>query len=185
MRRLFLILPLSAVIIGGLIAYKLTRPPVAAVSAGDVPLVAGRAPLFELYDEHSQIVRLARYLGRHKLLVVFFDGARGPDKSELLQQLRDSFPQIRETKAVLLAVSTLRPAEHRQGAERGAHFPFPMLSDIDERVHQQWGAYDSQTEKTREAVFVIDRGGVIRHVHRGPENLGTPADWNTELNRVP
>jgi len=182
---LFLILPLSAVVIGGLIAYKLTRPPAAAVSMGEELLVAGRAPLFELYDEHSQIVRLARYLGRHKLLVVFFDGSRGPDKSELLQQLKESYPQIHDTKAVLLAISTLRPAEHRQGAERGAHFPFPMLSDIDERVHQQWGAYDPQTEKTRDAVFVIDRGGVIRHVHRGPDALATPADWIAELNRVP
>src|SRR5438552_1442701 len=61
MRRILLVIPISAVIIAGLMAFKLTRhyEPRVEESATDVR----PAPVFQLYDQHSQIVRLARYVG--------------------------------------------------------------------------------------------------------------------------
>ncbi|MSR57789.1 MAG: redoxin domain-containing protein [Planctomycetaceae bacterium] len=194
MRKLFLVIPVSAVLIAGLIVYRLNRPPpVPAATA--IASAVRPAPLFQLYDENSQIVRLAeRYIGRHKLLIVFFDGSKGVDANELIKDLsRDvDFRAIAETKAVVLAISALRPSELRpanneQGerVRREQPIPFPLLADIhDYEVHRLYGAWDDDTGEPREAVFVIDRTGIIRHGHVGPDGLGTPGQWADELRRV-
>lgn len=193
MRKILLVIPISALLISALVWYRETHPPV----PGGAPTIASGvrpAPLFQLYDDQSQIVRLARYVGRHKLLLVFFDGSASPDQNPLLAELRTSqnFLPIHQTGAIVLAISTLRPSELRppvnekgERTERAEPFPFPMLADINNlEVHQLYGAVDEVTGKPREAVFVIDRGGQIRHAHLGPDDLGTPALWAEELRRV-
>ena len=73
------------------------------------------APQFQLYDQQSQIVRLARYLGRDKLLIAFYDGSQGPEESVLLGQLRERFPELHRARAAVLAISASRPSENRYG----------------------------------------------------------------------
>jgi peroxiredoxin len=193
MRRILLIIPVSAALIAVLVAFKLTRryEPPADESAND----ARPAPLFQLYDEHSQIVRLARYIGRHKLLIVFFDGRQGPDHNPLVAHLRDKFAELHATGAIALAISAARPSENRYGTNlerRGAaatppadselRYPFPLLSDIlDYEVHRKYGAFDFQAQEPLEAIFVVDRAGMIQHVHLGPGELGSVDDWVREL----
>src|SRR5690242_10679541 len=113
MRRILLIPPIAALVILLLIVYRLNRPePVRTQEAS--PIVAARPmPLFQLYDEQSQLVRVQRYVGRHKLLIVFFDGMHGPDQSELLLSLKKDFRPIYDAGAVALAISALRPSELR------------------------------------------------------------------------
>ena len=196
-RRLWVVIPAAAVVIVGLVAFKLTRRYEPEVD--ERPGVLRPAPLFQLYDQHSQIVRVARYVGRHKLLIVFFDGSRGPDGSALLGQLRERFPELHSTQAIVLAISASRPSENRYGvnlehrptvaapaADSETHYPFPLLSDIvDFEVHRQYGAFDFEAQKPREAVIVVDRSGVIQHVHIDPGGLGQVDDWIRELNAVP
>lgn len=191
MRKLFLVIPASALIIAGLIVYRLNRPPVTPAATA-VASAVRPAPLFQLYDENSQIVRLSRYLGRHKLLLVFFDGRKGVEGSELIENLSGDFRPIADTKAIVLAISALRPAELRpannergERVERDRPIPFPMLADIhDYEVHRHYGAWDDDAGEPREAVFVIDRTGIIRHGHLGPDGLGTPELWADELRQA-
>lgn len=191
MRPILFLIPISAAVIAGLVTYRIQRPPAPAPPTA-VATIARPAPLFQLYDEQSQIVRLARYLGRHRLLIIFFDGTGGPDRSELLLELRREFLPIHETGAIVLAISGLRPSELRPAAnERGERtardepFPFEMLADInDYEVHRLYGAYDDARGRPREAVFVVDRTGMIRHGHLGPDDLGSPVRWAEELRQV-
>jgi peroxiredoxin len=192
MRRIFLVIPISGIIIAGLVWYRLHRPPTNTAPVAPVKAVRP-APQFLLYDDQSQIVRLARYLGRHKLLIVFFDAAKGPDGSDLLNRLREEsqFLPIHETGAVVLAIGALRPSElrpppdeHGERTLRERPFPFPMLADFDGTVHRLYGAFDEASGKPREAVFIVDRTGFIRHTHLGPDDLGTPDDWARELRQV-
>ncbi len=64
------------------------------------------APTFELFDQKSRLVKLDAFLHRHPILIVFFDGAAGPDASETLRKLRDYYPALKENDVVVLAVST-------------------------------------------------------------------------------
>jgi peroxiredoxin len=191
MRKILLVIPLSAVAIAGLVFYRLNRP-APTTAPTPVAVTMRPAPLFQLYDEQSQIVRLARYIGRHRLLIVFFDGSRGPDQNELLLELRRKFLPIHETGAIVLAISSLRPSELRPAPnERGERtsrdepFPFGMLADINDfEVHRLYGAFDDKTNRPREAVIVVDRTGIIRHAHLGPDDLGSPEDWADELRHL-
>jgi peroxiredoxin len=200
MRRILLVIPVSAALIAGLVAFKLTRhyePP-----SEEIATVVRPAPLFEIEDQHSQIVRLQTYFGRDRLLIVFYDGSQGPERSTLLTLLRNRFPDLKATGAVVLAISAARPSQNRYGLnlERrqgsaeapGAsaaggelRYPFPVLSDVrDYEWHRKYGAYDEQAQQPREAVFVVDRAGLIQHTHFGPAGLGHVDDWIRELHDV-
>jgi hypothetical protein len=51
-------------------------------------------------------------------------------------------------------------------------------------VHRAYGAFDDRSGTPHEAVFVIDRTGLIRNIHRGPNDLGSPHEWADELRHV-
>ena len=195
MRRIFLVIPLAALVISGLAAFKLTRRYEPLRDEDFIkPLPA---PRFHLADEHSRVVRIERYLGRQKLLIVFFDGSRGPDHNPLVAVLGDRFADLKATGAAVLAISAARPSqnryganlEHRQSAAPQAdaelRFPFPLLSDIlDYEVHKRYGAYDEQTGTPVEGIFVVDRLGLIQYSHLGANHLGRIDDWIRELSEV-
>jgi peroxiredoxin len=195
MRRRYLVLPLSAAMIAGLGAYKLSRqyePLRDADYEKPTP-----APRFLLADEHSRVVRLDRYLGRQKLLIVFFDGTRGPDHSFLVESLSSRFTELKKTGAAVLAISAARPSQNRYGANlelrksaepdpaTELRYPFPLLSDILEYdVHKRYGAYDADDDRPLEGVFVVDRTGLIQYSHIGADRLGRVDDWLRELRDV-
>jgi peroxiredoxin len=146
-------------------------------------------------------VRLKSYIGRHKLLIVFFDGSRGPDHSQLLGQLVGKYTEIHATGAVVLAISAARPSQNRYGAnlehlkvdpsgaaaseQEELRYPFLLLSDIlDYKEHRNYQAFDERTGKPRESVFVVDRAGLIQYTHLGPDQLGTAEVWIKELRLV-
>jgi peroxiredoxin len=199
MRRLLLIIPISAAVIAGLVAFKLTRRYEAPV---EVPSAAAvrPAPLLALYDQNSEIVRLKeRYIGRTKLLIVFFDGTRGPEDSRLLAALRERYADLHATGAVVLAISAARPSENRYGknlehrktagqsgssSDGEIQYPFPVLSDILYEWHRQYGAFDENTQQPLEAAFIVDRAGLIQFEHIGPDRLGQIDDWIRELREV-
>jgi peroxiredoxin len=198
-QRILLLIPLSAAVIAGLVVFKMTRR---YEAPGDESAFDVRpAPHFQLEDTHSRMVRLKSYLGRSKLLIVFFDGSRGPDHSELLSRLRENYLEIHATGAIVLAISAARPSQNRYGAnlehlkidatgsgtaeQDELRYPFMLLSDIlDYAVHRQYEAFDERTGKPREAVFVVDRAGLIQHAHLGADQLGAAEKWIRELRQV-
>jgi len=199
MRRIFLVIPVAAALIAGVVAFKLTRryePRSELPSAA----VVRPAPLFKLYDQNSELVRLKeRYIGRSKLLIVFYDGTRGPEGSPLLTALRERYADLHATGAAVLAISAARPSENRYGkglerrkaaAESAAksdaeiRYPFPVLSDILYDWHRQYGAFDEKTQQPLEAAFIVDHAGFIEYEHIGPERLGQTDDWIRELREV-
>lgn len=196
MPRILIVIPISAVIIAGLVAFKLTRhyEPLSEEFAA----VARPAPLFKLEDQHSQIVRLEAYFGRHKLLIVFYDGSQGPEQSALLTLLRNRAADLKAAGAVVLAISAARPSQNRYGLnlERRKsapdeavpdpnseiRYPFPVLSDIkDYEVHRLYGAFDENSKRPLEAVFVVDAAGLIQHSHFDPHDSEKLDDWIGEL----
>ena len=159
------------------------------------------APAYTLYDQHSRIVRLDSFRSRHKMLIVFVKtpgvkidskdiakpatdsplSAAELKESDLLQTIRRDYAAIQKTGAILHVISDTTPWNNRQKEGREAHFPFPILSDLDGDVHRQWNAFDSRTEKLLEAICVVDRRGFIVRTFLGPNHLGTTADWIAAL----
>jgi peroxiredoxin Q/BCP len=184
MRRRILVLPLSAAIIAGLVAYKLNQPPQQFASTRELAAGEFPAPLFQLYDQSSKMYRLARDVGRHKLVVVFFDSSFGADRNPRLQMLRSEYERLTAGGVHLLAISPATPFANRESFKRGGKFPFPLLSDPDFQVHQAWGAFDEDARRPIPTVFLIDRTGTIRHTHVEAASTLDAAELRRELDQM-
>lgn len=135
------------------------------------------APPFELLDSENHLVRLGSFLGRHQIIVLFFDGDRGADQDPELLRLRERYSELRAQNVKVVAISGAIPQQNRAAILRVGEFPFPLLSDIDPllpdgnlQAHRSWGRL-TDSGKPRTGVFLIDRKGQISFTADGPRPL--------------
>ena len=133
------------------------------------------APGFDALDSGNHLVRLGAFLGRHSIIVIFFDGEAGADQDADLLRLRERFGELQAQSVKVIAVSSAIPQKNRAAIERAGAFPFPLVSDFDPlspegqlRIHRHWGRIDLETGKPRTGVFVVDRKGQIAFTVEGP-----------------
>jgi peroxiredoxin len=171
-----LVLPAAAAVIAGLCAYKLSQPQDMRTFVPPPLLVALPEQLsFDLFDQQKppERVRLRSYLGRHPIVIVFFDPEAGADRDDVLVRLRRDWDRVRSAGLIALGVSTALPQENRPVAENApslhraspdrSPFPFPLLTDLKPecRVHRLWGRYEAPQQRTIPGVFLIDRAGQV------------------------
>jgi peroxiredoxin len=182
-KRLWLLV-FAAAVITGMCAFKATRT-YTVEPIPESPTVTAPAPALELYDQSapSTFVRIEGYLGRNRVIVVFFDGKSGADHSAVLARLREEASRLRSAGVYVMAVSTALPQENRKIIAKHGDFPFPLLSDPDFHVHQDWGRFDEARRRPLQGVFLVDRAGNItwsRHSHR-PQPLD---DWESVVSAL-
>ncbi|MCA9079134.1 MAG: redoxin domain-containing protein [Planctomycetaceae bacterium] len=126
------------------------------------------APHFELNDQHSELVKFQRYLGRTRLVLVFFDGELGADHDSVLRPLIDQAEAIEAAGIQLVGVSLATPYANRQAEKRlGREVGFPLLTDVDLQspitapTHRLYGLFDEQRQSTRTGLFLIDRNQMV------------------------
>lgn len=174
MRNRILILPIAAVVIVALCAYKMTRTEQSR--ANGTRQTFGPAPLFELFDCQSppQRVRLTSYLGRHSILILFFDGKLGADKDPRMKWVTENAQRIDEADLYVFAISGALPFQNREFQTQLSTGPLAnrvyLLTDppstegaraMGYLVHRQWGRYDEQTEQPHQGLFLVDRAGRV------------------------
>lgn len=185
MRYRILVLPLAALLITGLVVYKSNRT-YRELTPEERNAVQNQrpAPQFALHDQKSQMFRLARYSGRHKLVVVFFDPTEGADKNPQLQILKEGFSRLSAHGEKVIAISAATPFANRNAFARGGDFPFHILSDPDYRVQTEWGVMTpGNPPKMVPAVFVIDRAGIIHWSRIGATEPVTVEEIETQLTK--
>ncbi|MBC8114583.1 MAG: redoxin domain-containing protein [Candidatus Saccharimonas sp.] len=142
--------------------------------------VSGFRGDFEALDSDNRLVRLGGFLGRHRVIVLFFDGEVGADKDTELLRLRNRFAELNAHDVKIIAVSAALPQENRAAmtAERAGPFPFPLVSDFDPtspegalRIHRRWGRIDAQTGKPLTGAFAIDRKGQVLFAGDSPKPM--------------
>jgi peroxiredoxin len=172
MKPRVLVLPIAAVVIAGLCAYKLSRSDEPADPHRPVRVIQ-RAPLFELSDQRKppQSIRLETFVGRHEIVLAFFDEKTGLS-DPVLVWLRQHADKFRRADVKVFAISRGLPQTHRKmlkdALADGEPVPFQMLSDLDGKVHQQYGLLKLDAQKPETGVFLIDRAGNM------PWNLSHP-----------
>ncbi len=151
------------------------------------------APGFEARDADNHLLRLGAFLGRHKIIVLFFNGDSGPevDDQELMRErdlirlrdlvrLRERYAKLQSHDVKVVAISGGLPSQNRKSMGRIGKFPFPLVADIDPltpndilRIHRQWGRIDSQTGKPLTGVFLVDRTGQLPFTVDGPKPIAS------------
>ena len=116
--------------------------------------VGASAPEFALRDPNNKLVRSADLLSVGPLVVKFFRGRWCPYCVTELEVWRDAYGRIREHGAVMAAVG---PQLQRQSDFMiGQHgLPFPVLTDTDNAVAEQFGLVYTVPEYHRDYYLSI------------------------------
>ncbi|HEX6509327.1 MAG TPA: redoxin domain-containing protein [Chloroflexota bacterium] len=141
------------------------------------PLPPGTiAPDFTLHETPWRTLSLHRLAGQLTVLT-FFPTAFEPVSREQLPLYQDFLPKFEEFSAQLVGISADHAWCHAAFAE-DAGIRFPLLSDMPPQgtVSRLYGVYREQEERTGRALFVIDRGGIIRFSRSYPDLLNPGVD---------
>jgi peroxiredoxin len=141
------------------------------------------APRFTLADNSRKVVKLERLLGRHRVVLVFFDAEMGVDQDPRTKNLIENFAAIDSAGIEILAVSTATPFANEEAEKRlGSELPFPVLTDIDINnpaptpAHHLYGLIDATTSTPRPGLFLINRDGSVAF---GLNGFPAPAENET------
>jgi peroxiredoxin Q/BCP len=126
-----------------------------------------QAPEFTLTDDTGADVSLSDLLGRTVVLYAY-SAAMTPGCTTESCDFRDSLEALNANGIDVVGISPDKPAKLAKFRAK-EHLTFPLLSDPDKEVLQQYGAYGEKTmygKKTMGVIrstFVIDEHGIIRH----------------------
>jgi peroxiredoxin Q/BCP len=132
----------------------------------DGKLEAGTpAPTFTLPDADGNPVSLDDFRGQ-KVILYFYPAASTPGCTTQACDFRDSLNSLKSAGYTVLGISKDETGPLRKFREE-EQLNFPLLSDTDLTVHQQYGAYGEKSMygKTVTGVlrstFVIDEDGTV------------------------
>lgn len=134
------------------------------------PLQAGdKAPLFELADQDGNIVKLADFIGKKKVLVYFYPKASTPGCTVQACALRDNKAELDALNVVVLGVSADTPKRLTNFITKQS-LNFTLLSDEDHKTCEDYGVWQLKKFMGRENMgivrtsFLVDEQGNLAHV---------------------
>jgi peroxiredoxin Q/BCP len=126
------------------------------------------APAFTLADAGGKQVSLKDFAGKDVILY-FYPKDDTPGCTKEACGFRDGWKELSKANVVILGVSADSTASHQKFAAK-YKLPFPLLSDPDRKVMQQYGAYGEKMmygKKTkgviRSTVWIGPDGRVKKH----------------------
>ena len=154
-------------------------------------LEAGQpAPSFELPDADMQEVSLSAFKGKKHVVLYFYPKDGTPVCTMVTTDFSDHEEEFGKCDCVILGVSRDDCLSH--AAFRDKHgLSIGLLSDPEGEVCRSYGVL--QEKDTGEGVrreclvrstFVIDKGGVLRHVHYGVSPRGHAAEIFDVIRRL-
>ena len=188
-RLVFLFFVGTAII--GVCYWKVTRDYPPQPRAEDL-VFKQPAPLIPLLpDQHSEMLKFERYLGRHEIFVVFYEGKHGIENSDIMKLFRDRHDELSARGTIVVGISEAIPQESLgyeevtnesgETVRRKKSWPFPLLTDFGWLVHQNWGRYDQQQDRALQGVFYLDRAGNVDFQNGQPLPLEHPEQFLYEL----
>ncbi|HKY21003.1 MAG TPA: peroxiredoxin [Vicinamibacterales bacterium] len=128
--------------------------------------VGSKAPDFTLVNQDRESVTLSEELKKGNVVLAFFPGAFSGTCTKEMCSFRDTMSHFKGANANVLGVSTdtffaLKAWRDQQ------HFDFQLLSDYNKDVIKAYDVVNPDMiglkNIAKRAVFVIDKGGVVRY----------------------
>ena len=134
--------------------------------------VGQAAPDFTLYDADRKQRKLSEFKGKNVVLA-FFPGAFTGVCTKEMCTLRDSLAQFNSMNSQVIGIS-VDPFGSLKAFSDQNKLGFPLLTDFDRQAVKQYdvafpnlGGVEGYVASKR-AIFVLDKGGVIRYKWVGP-----------------
>lgn len=176
MKPRVLVLPVAAIAIVAAVQYRLQMPDAPrSVEETSARTPLRPAPALEGTDSNNKYFRLQRFVGRHEVFVVFFDGNTGAAKDPVLVELKKHTARLKSKGIFVVAISSALPQENRK-TDFETPIPFVLVTDPSQlwKYHRPWGCLDEETGEAIPKVFYIDRGGMIPMIGKRPVELDDP-----------
>ena len=128
--------------------------------------VGAKAPDFTLHNQNHELVTLSDVLKKGPVVLAFLPGAFSGTCTAEMCNFRDSTSELDKLNAQVLGVSvdTFFALKAWSDANK---FTFPLLSDFNKDVTRSYGVLNPDMiglkNIAKRAIFVIDKGGVVRH----------------------
>lgn len=120
--------------------------------------VGTTAPDFTLPDSKGDDITLSTFRGKFVLLV-FYPGDDTPVCTAQLCSYRDAWSDFQERNVQILGINADSVKSHEAFAAKH-NFPFPLLSDCDKKVIEQYQA-KGFFGMTKRSYVLIDPNGII------------------------
>jgi len=130
--------------------------------AGKVRVGDG-APDFTLPSQGGQSVRLGDLIGEMAVVLYFYPKDDTPGCTAEACSFRDGYEDFVEAGAEVVGVSSDSAESHERFAA-GNRLPFTLLSDGGGEVRKLYGVPSTLGIFPGRVTYVIDKGGVVRHV---------------------
>ncbi|WP_062995175.1 thioredoxin-dependent thiol peroxidase [Nocardia mikamii] len=143
------------------------------------------APDFTLPDADGKPVSLADYRGR-KVIVYFYPAASTPGCTKQACDFRDNLAELNEAGLDVLGISPDKPAKLAKFRDN-EKLTFPLLSDPEREVLQEWGAYGEKTMYGKRitgvirSTFLVDEHGIIEVAQYNVRATGHVAKLRRDL----
>lgn len=137
------------------------------VTAIKVPNVGSKAPDFKLPDPDLNMKGLQDFNGK-KVVLAFFPAAMSPVCTKEMCSFRDSFQELSDAGAQVVAVSIDGPFANKQFTAMH-NLNFPVLSDYARDAVKKYGVvmpdllHVKQYNAAKRSVFVIDPNGTVKY----------------------
>jgi peroxiredoxin Q/BCP len=139
------------------------------VKAGDV------APDFTLPSQTGEQVTLSDVLQRGPVVLYFYPKDETPGCTAEACSFRDSYEAFKDAGAEVVGVSSDSADSHERFASHH-RLPFTLLADAGGKVRKQYGVRSTLGILPGRVTFVIDGGGVVRHVFSSQTNMKRHVD---------
>lgn len=143
--------------------------------------IGQRAPGFTLFDNERKPRSLGEFKGK-SVVLAFFPGAFTGVCTTEMCTLRDRTDQFNSLNAQVVAISVDPPFAQKAWADQN-NLKFPILSDFSRRVVRRYDvalpglAGLKGYVAAKRAVFLVDKGGVVRYKWVAP-NPGVQPDYD-------
>lgn len=130
--------------------------------------IGDQAPDFTLPGTGDREYSLSEFAGR-PIVLVFYPGDDSPVCTKQLNSYNDDLDQFEALDAQIIGISA-QSVESKENFAGKHGFEFPLLADVDKKVATLYGTL-GPIGFPRRSIFIIDRDGVIRYVHKAMAGL--------------
>lgn len=142
------------------------------------------APDFELENQRGERVKLADVTAERRVILFFYPKDETPVCTQEACLFRDRYQDLGRADAAVFGISNDSVDSHRRFATKH-ELPYDLLADPKGEVRKRFGVPKTLGVLPGRVTFVIDRGGIIRHVTQNQMSAAVHVNEALEaLNRL-
>lgn len=131
--------------------------------------VGDKAPNFSLPSHPAGTVSLNDFIGHKNVILAFYPKDDTPGCTKEMCAFSNDLEKFNTANTQVLGISCDNADSHGRFAEKHK-LTLPLLADSNREVGRAYGTVRDTGGNAERVLFVIDKTGIIRHIHTGMPN---------------